>query len=874
VLFNKDKTVAMMANKESLAIELLDKIKIAYDQLPRWMQQGIKSDGWNKKKLELENGSRIIAAATSSSALTGYTINLLYLDEFAKIPQYVANDFIASVYPVVTSGKSSKIIMVSCVTDDTFIFTNNGIRQVKNFINYNKEKGYVVDNYRIVGKDGINDGKLMFNNGKAFTRIIDTTFGKLECSVNHKLWACKNGVYDWFKSEELDIGDYVSVKYGMNIWGNDNYIGFKSEPSTKGKTIFNYEYIDKKLAYFLGLFLAEGSVYKKYNKKNGNLIGGIITISCGDDISGIIKELGLHYYYDGKFHYNICSKDLILLLEKLGFDLNLHAKDKIFPDKLLSMSKENIIAMLSGYFDGDGSSHKNRGIVSVCSSSKKMLLQIKMMLLNLGILSDYFENITKPTKKVKVFSNRYSLAMSKEYSEKFYKEIGFGLKRKQDNRNNLCLKKISRNSYDIIPFAKEIIKKYYYKEIRKLNLFKGGNGNKQFSRNSLLKLKDKIKSLEIKELNIFLDDNVQEDLRWYKIRDIKESENLVYDFSLNDDENNKWCHSVLYNGIVGHQTPLGLNHFYNFWIGATRTDGNENSFYPISVNWWDIPGRDEKFKKKIIKDIGLQRWEQEYSCKFLGSNSTLIDSDILERIVYKIPIMTKWNGLLSIYENPIPGKEYVLGVDVSKGTQRDSSMVQVLRIDNQKSLKQVATYRNNQIIPHDFAQVCVSIAKYYNNAHMMVENNDIGHSVCDTVWHELEYEELVNLDPKALGVRSTKRSKKIANMLLKEYMEKNWLEIVDERTVYELSRYEEIKLGVFAAGRHEHDDAVTSLLWALFFVKSDAYEGVDYSFNQIEKEYNVEYGEWETEEVQNINETEEQGDPRFIPSVFFDDDTM
>ena len=328
--------------------------------------------------------------------------------------------------------------------------------------------------------------------------------------------------------------------------------------------------------------------------------------------------------------------------------------------------------------------------------------------------------------------------------------------------------------------------------------------------------------------------------------------------------------------IIMLSTPLGLNHFYNFWIGATRTDGNENSFYPICVGWWEVPGRNEKFKKKIIKDIGLARWEQEYATKFLGSNTSLIDSDILERIVYKNPISTKWTGIFLVYEEPILRKEYVLGVDVGKGTGRDYSVIQVVKINSENDLEQVAIYRNNTIRPHDFAQVCVSIAKYYNNAHLLVENNDIGSSVCDSIWHELEYEELVNLDPRALGVRSTKKSKKIANMILKEYMEKGWLKVCDEKTVYELSRYEEIKPGVYAAGRHEHDDCVTSLLWSIYYVKSDEYEGKSFDRKLIEDEYNVEIGtndEYENDNFENsIGEKGEQGDPKWSPTVVLDED--
>jgi len=262
------------------------------------------------------------------------------------------------------------------------------------------------------------------------------------------------------------------------------------------------------------------------------------------------------------------------------------------------------------------------------------------------------------------------------------------------------------------------------------------------------------------------------------------------------------------------------------------------------------------------------------NCQFLGSNSSLIDSDVLERIVFKIPKHTKWTGLFSIYEQPVNNAEYVIGVDSCKGTGRDYAVIQVLRIRNEFDLEQVALYRNNTIAPRDFAHVCVSIAQYYNNAHMMIENNDIGHAVCDCVWYELEYENLVNLDPKSLGVRSTKKSKKIANILLKEYVEKNWLKLCDERTIYELSRYEEIKPGIFAAGKHEHDDAVTSLLWSLYFIKSDEYSGKSYDKIGISNEYNVQYGEYDEDEeisdnsVINIDGSGSEGsDPNYTPYI-------
>ncbi len=112
-LFNKDKTVAIVAHKQDAAIDILKRIKMAIGMLPLWLQQGLTDDGWNKKSVVFENGSRIIASATSAEALTSLMVNLLFLDEFAKVPAHVAEEFITSTYPVISSGKTCKIIMIS-----------------------------------------------------------------------------------------------------------------------------------------------------------------------------------------------------------------------------------------------------------------------------------------------------------------------------------------------------------------------------------------------------------------------------------------------------------------------------------------------------------------------------------------------------------------------------------------------------------------------------------------------------------------------------------------------------------------------------------------------------------------------------------------
>ena len=110
-VFNDNVNIGILANKAATARELLGRLQTAYENLPKWMQQGIIA--WNKGSLELENGSKILAASTSASAVRGMSFNIIFLDEFAFVPNHIADSFFASVYPTITSGKSTKVIIVS-----------------------------------------------------------------------------------------------------------------------------------------------------------------------------------------------------------------------------------------------------------------------------------------------------------------------------------------------------------------------------------------------------------------------------------------------------------------------------------------------------------------------------------------------------------------------------------------------------------------------------------------------------------------------------------------------------------------------------------------------------------------------------------------
>ena len=111
VLFNEEVNVAILANKAATSREMLGRLQKSYEHLPKWLQQGVVS--WNRGSLELENGSKIMAASTSSSAVRGMSFNVIFLDEFAFVPTHIADEFFSSVYPTISSGQKTKVIIIS-----------------------------------------------------------------------------------------------------------------------------------------------------------------------------------------------------------------------------------------------------------------------------------------------------------------------------------------------------------------------------------------------------------------------------------------------------------------------------------------------------------------------------------------------------------------------------------------------------------------------------------------------------------------------------------------------------------------------------------------------------------------------------------------
>lgn len=282
--------------------------------------------------------------------------------------------------------------------------------------------------------------------------------------------------------------------------------------------------------------------------------------------------------------------------------------------------------------------------------------------------------------------------------------------------------------------------------------------------------------------------------------------------------------------ILISSTPNGMNHFYRIWKEAEE---KVNGFHTIEANWREVPGRTDAWALEQKKVLGEQKYLQEMECTFLGSAGTLISSAALKSMAFIRSIRQLMEGL-EIYEEPQPDHFYVSSVDSSRGQGLDYSTFLVMDC-TVEPFKVVAKYRNNTISPMLFPNVIVQTARYYNNAYLLIENNDVGAQVADICMHELEYDFMFHGEEangrfylsqhgkaKQLGIKTTKRVKRQGCNALKQLVENGKLIISDFNIIEELSTFILKRDGVYAAEEGAHDDlAMCLVLFA--WLSSQAY---------------------------------------------------
>tara|TARA_B100000131_G_scaffold59943_1_gene55508 strand:+ start:3061 stop:4671 length:1611 start_codon:yes stop_codon:yes gene_type:complete len=280
-------------------------------------------------------------------------------------------------------------------------------------------------------------------------------------------------------------------------------------------------------------------------------------------------------------------------------------------------------------------------------------------------------------------------------------------------------------------------------------------------------------------------------------------------------------------------TPNGLNLFYKLWHDSEQ---GLNEYKRIDVHWSDVPGRDEEWKEQTIRNTSEGQFRQEFECEFIGSTNTLISPSVLKRLVYETPVHQ--NEHVRVYEEPKENHIYTILVDTARGVSGDYSAFVVVDASDLPH-KVVCCYQNNEIPPMQYPQIIESFAKSYNNAFVLVESNDIGMAVAETLHSDLEVDNILMSASKGragqvlssgfgvgqqyLGVRTTKQVKRNGCLHLKTIIEKDQLIINDYKILEELTHFIQ-KNESFEAEGGNHDDLVMCLVLYGWLVVQDYYK--------------------------------------------------
>jgi hypothetical protein len=281
--------------------------------------------------------------------------------------------------------------------------------------------------------------------------------------------------------------------------------------------------------------------------------------------------------------------------------------------------------------------------------------------------------------------------------------------------------------------------------------------------------------------------------------------------------------------VIITSTPNGVgNPFHSIWTGAiTKT----NSYVPFQVNWRDVPGRNEKWKEETIANTSLRQFEQEYECSFHGSGKTLISGNKLLGMSAQKPILANSENTIFVYENPIEDHSYIIIVDVGRGRGQDYSAFSIIDITN-TPFKQVLTYYDNMVSPVLLSVIINKYGTLYNNAFAIIETNDNGSLVVNSLFQDFEYENIyteIRGGRTSFGVETTRKVKALGCSSLKDLIESSSLLIYDENTIRELCTF--VTQGSsYGADSGNHDDLVMTLVLFSWFSSIELFK----SFTDID----------------------------------------
>lgn len=482
------------------------------------------------------------AGVPAGEGILGHTATILVVDESPSI-----RDDIYRTKVITRLGakrdSSKMLIELGCVAPSTMILSDRlkpiGHGQI----------GYSKTSESIFGIGGFNHATHRFSHPKTKTLILITEKGySLEATPNHKIYAHKDGQFQWVRMDNLERGDFTALLSNTEIYPKDPTLKDFDFPLRTNTKDTNCE-LSEDMCYLLGLYLSEGT-----------LSNNRLTITNSEnEIRSFLREK-FNFKTRDRYHMRLSSRKLVAFMKHLGFQPATRAPNKTVPDSIMGLPKAKLISFLQGYFDGDGCAQDDN--IQAASTSENLLKRLQIILLNYGIMSTIFPRITKP----RYFEGRtfqgqgviYILLMSRYDAMKFQEKIGFRLQRKNQRFQH---SRSETRDLRQVPLNWKLMKR---KRQVKTGWHTLKRNKETVSRHTVSKF---LQDYDSPEYQFIIDNNLLFD----RVKSIKPSSSEVSDFVIPS------TRSYFSNGFVSHNTAFSRNHFFDSW--------NDPDYHRIQVDW-------------------------------------------------------------------------------------------------------------------------------------------------------------------------------------------------------------------------------------------------------------------------------------------------
>jgi len=781
ILFNQNMSIAILANKLNTARDILSRIRESYEHLPWWLQQGILE--WNKGSIHLENGSKITAAATSSSAIRGGSYNCISGDSIITIKDRLTGEIYDISIGEFYSNSSRNI------NNDKYFYGNVG-KQIQEMVLFSDGKGEVARKYTDKFRETPYNSKISGWNKpqRKFSSFnITRTFISPSSSSTFSEWNRKGKNVPCILSNDKWKTGKLCETIGISYFGGKEKL-FRSEK--------NYETWDEALGTD-----KEKNIKIKHRKSNEYGVSQKDK-RCQYRSSGWNKKTRWFWGEDiEEIDWSEENKRTFRQDKQESRENQKNSFQTSWNEKITRSKRKNAI----------GSFNENREKWWPLEQREK--ISRWEVLTGEGFKSFHGISRTHNQQTIKlIFNNGEELVCTPDH--KIATTDGF-ISAEKLNHDHVIIGKTNNL---------HVCEKYKTSNIDVYDLLEVDAVHSFFANGVLV------------HNCIFLDE-----FAFVPTTVAEEFFSSVYP-TITAGQSTQ---------MIIISTPKGLNMYYQLWKAAIS---RQSEYVAFEVGWRQVPQypggplRDDEWKEQQIKNTSERQFEAEFNCSFIGSANTLIEGSKLNELTYGKPKQRNAEGLL-VYNEPVKGDDgkgtedriYFMTVDVARGQGGDNSAFCVFDI-SEMPYKMVARFKSNVVSPLLLPSYIRAVGKKYNNAHVLVEVNDIGSQVADILHYDLEYENLVKAAFKGtkgqmitdsgfgtkriqLGVRTTIPVKKLGCAVLKNLIEQDKLIVEDPDTIDELTTF--IADGQsFTADEGHTDDLVMCLVLFSWATRQDFFEAL------------------------------------------------